>query len=320
MPLHNKEDHTGCVYYATDESALFRQYRLSDGTDISGMNESRSVLLYLAEGRLRIALGNFTPRTVESGMLVFLPKNIGFTGQTIDSCHFIASFFAGQLPLCNKYDLADLQHHVRQRSSKHSPPPRKFSQLAVCEELISFYSELCHNLGEGLNCLHFHRLKQEELCILLRGYHSPEELYTLLKSVIGNSDNFKDFVLQNYLHVNDVGGFASLANMSIRNFQRKFKAEFKRPVREWLNERRAERILRDIRNTDKSIAEIAASYGFATSSYFTIFCKQYFGMTPSELRRGSKPTSTKGNRAVSSEFSRGGEIRLFSSEAKAASG
>ena len=199
-------------------------------------------------------------------------------------------------------------------------PPRKFPQLAVCQELISFYSELCHNLGEGLNCLHFHRLKQEELCILLRGYHSPEELYTLLKSVIGNSDNFKDFVLQNYLHVNDVGGFASLANMSIRNFQRKFKAEFKRPVREWLNERRAERILRDIRNTDKSIAEIAASYGFATSSYFTIFCKQYFGMTPSELRRGSKPTSTKGNRAVSSEFSWGGEIRLFSSEAKAASG
>lgn len=154
--------------------------------------------------------------------------------------------------------------------------------------------------------MHFHRLKQEELGILLRGYHSPEELYTLLKSVIGNSDNFKDFVLQNYLHVNEVSRFASLANMSIRNFQRKFKAEFKRPVREWLNERRAERILRDIRNTDKSIAEIAASYGFATSSYFTIFCKQYFSMTPSELRRGSKQSSTKGNRGVSSEFSRGG--------------
>lgn len=103
-------------------------------------------------------------------------------------------------------------------------------------------------------------------------------------------------------------GFASLANMSIRNFQRKFKAEFKRPVREWLNERRAKRILHNIRNTDRSIAEIAASYGFATSSYFTIFCKQYFGMTPSELRRGSKQTSTKGRQAVSSEFSRGGNL------------
>lgn len=49
MPLHNKKDHMDCVYYATDESALFRQYRLSDSTDISDINESHSVLLYLAE-------------------------------------------------------------------------------------------------------------------------------------------------------------------------------------------------------------------------------------------------------------------------------
>lgn len=164
--------------------------------------------------------------------------------------------------------------------------------------------ELSHNLDEGLNCLHFHRLKQEELCILLRGYHSPEELYTLLKSVVGSSDNFKDFILQNYLQINDVSDFALLANMSIRNFQRKFKIEFKRPVREWLNERRAERILRDIRDTDKSMAEIAVNYGFSTSSYFTIFCKQYFNMPPSELRRKFRSSVPKDNRSMFSEFSK----------------
>lgn len=42
------------------------------------------------------------------------------------------------------------------------PPSRQFPQLAVCEELVAFYSDLSHNLDEGLNCLHFHRLKQEE--------------------------------------------------------------------------------------------------------------------------------------------------------------
>ena len=102
------------------------------------------------------------------------------------------------------------------------PPSRQFPQLAVCEELVAFYSDLSHNLDEGLNCLHFHRLKQEELCILLRGYYSLEDLYILLKSVIGSSDNFKDFVLENYQHVNDVSDFALLAHMSVRNFQRKF--------------------------------------------------------------------------------------------------
>lgn len=126
MALLNKEDHTGCINYATDKSALFRQYRLSDGTDISDMNEGRSVLLYLAEGRLRITLGNFTSRTIEPGVLVFVPKNMNFTGQVLGSCHFIASFFAGQVPLCNKYDLVDLQQHVDERRGKQSPPPRIF--------------------------------------------------------------------------------------------------------------------------------------------------------------------------------------------------
>ncbi len=125
MSLHNIEDHAGCMYYATDESALFRQYRLSDGRDISNINESRSVLLYLAEGCLQIGLGNFSSRTVEHGTLVFLPKNIGFTGHTIGACHFIASFFAKQLPLCNKYDLIDLRQEVCQHQDRHSPPPKK---------------------------------------------------------------------------------------------------------------------------------------------------------------------------------------------------
>lgn len=95
MPLHNKKDHMDCVYYATDESALFRQYRLSDSTDISDINESHSVLLYLAEGCLQITLGNFTSRTIEHGMLVFLPKNIGFTGQTTVQVILLPVFLLG---------------------------------------------------------------------------------------------------------------------------------------------------------------------------------------------------------------------------------
>lgn len=158
-------------------------------------------------------------------------------------------------------------------------------QLIVCEEINLFYRALCHNLEEGLNCIHYHRLKQEELCILLRGFYSSADLYLLLGSIVGNNDNFKDFVLRNYKNISDIKAFASIANMSLRNFQRKFKAEFNLSAREWLNERRAELILRDIRSSDKNIAEIASSYGFATPSYFTIFCKQHFGKTPSQLRK-----------------------------------
>lgn len=171
------------------------------------------------------------------------------------------------------------------------PPLRgAIPQLVVSERIASFYWDLSQVLDDGLNCIHFHKIKQEELCILLRGYHSVGELYGLLNYVVGYNDNFKDFVFRHYKDVGDVRSLAGLANMSVRNFQRKFKSEFKRPVHEWLQERRAERILHEIRNTNKGISQIASDHGFASPSYFTTFCKQYFGLTPSALRR-RVPTS-----------------------------
>ena len=59
-------------------------------------------------------------------------------------------------------------------------------------------------MDDGLNCIHYHKVKQEELCILLRGYHAPEELYALLHYVVGYNDNFKDFIFQHYRDVCDV--------------------------------------------------------------------------------------------------------------------
>ncbi len=293
MPLYNKDEHLGCVYYATEENAMFRQFRFPDGVDISDLNETRHVLVYVLEGCLQITLG-FTPYTIERGTLVSIPKGTNFTGQTSGSCHFIASFFTGQMPLCNKYNLAHLGREMRHLNGNY---PLKKRQLKACKELVDYYSALSHHLDQGLGCIHFHRIKQEELCILLRAYHSKEELYMLLESVIDTSGvDFKDFVLQNYLHMEDVNTFASLANMSLRTFQRRFKEEFGQPARKWINERRAECILRDLRNTDKSFSNIASCYGFVTLSYFSTFCKQYFGVTPLELRYGTKQSSTKAGR------------------------
>lgn len=159
---------------------------------------------------------------------------------------------------------------------------------------------------DGLNCLYYHKVKQEELFILLRGYHCSEEVYALLRSIIDYNDNFKDFIFRYYSKVNDVSEFAALAHMSVRNFQRKFKSEFHCSVRMWLVERRAESVLWGIRCTDKRISELASDYGFSTPSSFTTFCKRHFSLTPSELRRQPFPSSPRSARGVFPDFSGGG--------------
>lgn len=186
------------------------------------------------------------------------------------------------------------------------PPPRKFPQLVVHKEIDRFFSSLFPSFEDGLNCLHYHKIKQEELYILLRGYHGSEDVYSLLHSAIGHNDNFKDFVFRSYKEVDDVSGFAALAHMSVRNFQRKFKSEFGCSVREWLIERRADSILWDIRGTDKRISDLASDYGFSTPSSFTSFCKRHFGHTPLELRRQPRSMSSHNIQAPFPDFPEGG--------------
>ena len=91
-------------------------------------------------------------------------------------------------------------------------------------------------------------------------------------------------MFRHHKEVADVSEFAKLANMTVRSFQRHFKQEFSCSAREWMSERRAERILRELRTTDKELFEIATEFGFTAMSYFTAFCKKHLGMPPSELR------------------------------------
>lgn len=123
MPVQNIKEHMKCAFYATEETALFRQYHLADGTEIPSVNTGRSVLLYLAEGELLVTLGNYPRRTVAAGSLVFVPKNVGFYGHAADDCRIITCEFSGELPLCNKYDLVKLQSDVQRRIGRNLPPP-----------------------------------------------------------------------------------------------------------------------------------------------------------------------------------------------------
>ena len=129
--------------------------------------------------------------------------------------------------------------------------------------------------------------------MLLRAYCSKQELYDLFFPLVGQNSDFRNFVFQYYKEVTDVSEFASLANMTVRSFQRWFKAEFSCSAREWLLERRAESILFELRTTEKDLFTIATENGFSTMSYFTTFCKKHLGMTPSELRGQRRPSQTQ---------------------------
>lgn len=145
----NIEQHLGCMYYATADSALFWCYSLSDGDDIAGINENRSALLYLAEGSLQVYLRGLKAGVIQSPKLVFLPKNIDFKGSPLSDCYLIACFFEGKIPLCNKYDLINLRRNVSQNDIQKIPPPVLLDKYLFVRRLCAFIQDWHITLIEG---------------------------------------------------------------------------------------------------------------------------------------------------------------------------
>ena len=126
MPLCDIETHLDCDNYASDSASLFRQYRLSAGEVLPSPNERRSVLLYIAEGRLLVEWVHFPRQSGGAGVLLLAPKNLRFSGAAVCSSRLVACFFTGQLPLCNKYSFLDLSREVCKNFDRSAPPPELY--------------------------------------------------------------------------------------------------------------------------------------------------------------------------------------------------
>ena len=80
---------------------------------------------------------------------------------------------------------------------------------------------------------------------------------------------------KNYDKVKTVEEFAELGGYTATTFRRIFTSVFHQPVYEWMQERRKEGILYELRHTDFTISEICYKYGFESLPHFCLdllFC------------------------------------------------
>jgi transcriptional regulator GlxA family with amidase domain len=81
---------------------------------------------------------------------------------------------------------------------------------------------------------------------------------------------------------------ARRAELSRYHFARAFKTSAGRTPRAFIEQRRIERAKRLIRESTKSLAQIAVDTGFGTQSRLTSTFKRRTGFTPGEHRRGRR--------------------------------
>ena len=140
-------------------------------------------------------------------------------------------------------------------------------------------------LVEGKICRELLQFKQKELAFILWRYYSDYELSMLVHTLSKYTDSFQYFVLKNHDKVKTVEEFAELGGYTVTTFRRIFTSVFHQPVYEWMQERRKEGILYELRHTNFTISEICYKYGFESLSHFSNFCKKNFGLSPRNLRK-----------------------------------
>ncbi|MDD4868954.1 MAG: helix-turn-helix domain-containing protein [Kiritimatiellae bacterium] len=113
---------------------------------------------------------------------------------------------------------------------------------------------------------------------------SYEERAKLLQPFQGISKAVNHF-RQNYHEDISIRELARLSGLSPRQLERKFRATFGVSPQQFLIKTRLLAACRALRETIKSLAEIAFDSGFGDQSAFTRHFRRHIGMTPGQFRR-----------------------------------
>ncbi len=88
---------------------------------------------------------------------------------------------------------------------------------------------------------------------------------------------------ENFMYDLKVKDFANISNRSLQTFKRDFKEYYGTTPGKWLTERRLNKAMSILGETDKTVREIAFDSGFNNASHFSRVFKKHFGKSPTDF-------------------------------------
>lgn len=274
------EEHASCCKYKSDSETGFRYKEAKAGNSIGRMNTSYYHLIFLREGLLTINCNEFIGRKLQKEECIMIPRSSEMSCKALQDSSIMVMSFDVLQNVCDKDMLHSYRPLVSHTAFSFTPVPIRYP-------LTSFLDLLAAYLNGGIGCEHLHEIKQKEFFLVLRRCYSKDEIVNLLHPVIGISD-FKNFVLQNYKQVENVGELADRSGMGRTAFDCKFREVFGISTRQWMLKRTAAHIQYKIMDPETSIKDVMNEFNFNSATHFNRFCKQQFHCTPGELLKRSR--------------------------------
>ena len=269
-------EHITCGHYVSDYRCCFRYAGLSAEDRLDVNSGEGNYILFVVDGSLRISCNEYLNRVFEKGTIVYLPKSAVIDIQAREESQVLYCLFEVPHNVCDKLNFHSFKSLCEQMTYDFEP-------TVIRPQMQTFVDTLIYYLRNGINCEHFHELKQNEMFLIFRWFYPKEELASFFHPMIGNSLDFKAVVLGNYTKVDNVSDLAKIVHMSRSSFDAAFKDEFGMPPRQWMLKQKANHIRYDLSEPNATIGDVIFKYGFNSATHFTRFCKQQFGSTPTEL-------------------------------------
>lgn len=242
------------------------------------------LLIFLLDGALQFSLDKTVVHELKTPS-VFLVKRGTFYERTavIDSRIVV-------LPIIHYGDISNasgLERSVVESKQAESAEmyQEKSAYIVLTPIVRKFFDLLINAMRLGITEDYYFDLKIKELTLIMEKEYSKEERTAFFSPIIGNEQEFFDFVYTNYKKVKNIKEFAALSNYSQTGFERKFHKIFGLTPAKWLRRNLAIDVYNELIKTAKPFKEISLDYGFSSPSHFNNFCKEALGGTPGELRK-----------------------------------
>lgn len=281
-------EHISCNKYLSPSESIFHPVNEHTPGIIQECNSNKKYFCFILSGEVTAIHSKGKTGIRQNEFAVFDGDSLKLSSETefkgiVCRTHLSIS----TLKLCPKHFFSELSQSEKMRCIESI----QNKTFPIRPRLATFLHLLYDCLSDGLNCKHYHSNKLEEMLFLLRGYYSREELIQLFRPLLdGQTESFKEKIYNKPEYIHSVSSLASYLNMSESALSKRFNKEFGMAPQKWLNREKANLILREIQQTDKSFEEISLDYEMSSPAYLTYFCKKQLGKTPTELRRKEHPS------------------------------
>ena len=241
---------------------------------------NQRVLICILSGKLTLELENGT-ETIEEGQVVLLNKNVyapycKFSSIQKDYASvlfFIEDKFIQQFLANRELDIRSNGTPKDHFIARPNVPLLDF----IRSVLNLFYSDLKHDKQ-------LLQLKVNELLIHLASLQ-PGIVHQLFSGAAMPKKDLVETMENNYLKYASLEEFAYMSGRSLATFKRDFKTTFKTTPAKWLRSKRMTHAKHLLKNTHANITDIYSQVGFMNYSHFSRAFKEYFGYSPSQVKK-----------------------------------